>query len=734
MAFAVDEDGTGVPVELTADRLESSPERETRADGNVELRRGPVFLRADELRYRVRDDRAIARGQVRIERDGAVYQGPAAELSIEALEGWFLQPEFDFARQGTRGSAARIDFQGKSRVQAKDAHYTSCPRADAEPDWVLQARDVSLDFAANEGMADGAVLRFLGLPILALPRLSFPVTDARKSGWLPPSINLDSRSGLELSIPYYWNIAPHLDATLSPRIATKRGFGIETEFRYLLPRFEGKLDLNWQPNDLVRGGSRYALELKHLHSLPHGVSASVDIIRVSDDLWWKDFPRGTSSLTPRLLPSGLGLTSDYTWHGIQGQTYLRVLRWQTLRDLDAPIESPYSRSPQAGVFASGEWARLVWRARLEANQFVIDGRSVGDVRPNGLRWHANGVLSLPWRLPGSWIVPTVTLNATQYRTDRPLADTESGASRVIPTFSVDAGLAFERETALLFGRVLRQTLEPRLFYVYTPYKKQDHLPNFDAFGKEFNFSSIYADNAFSGVDRISDAHQITAGVTSRLIEPGNGAELLRLGIAQRFLLQDQRVAPALDGTVDGPPLTQDVSDLLLLGSTGVIPNWSLDAALQYSPDSGRLRRSIVGVAWSPAPFRTMSLRYRLARGLSEQLEAGWQWPLYQAKEGTTASCNGSLYSVGRMTYSLRDSRLTGSLIGLEYDAGCWIGRVVAERLSTGSTEATTRLSVQLELVGLSRLGSNALQVLKDNIPGYRLLRDERGSLPSPSTP
>jgi LPS-assembly protein len=265
--------------------------------------------------------------------------------------------------------------------------------------------------------------------------------------------------------------------------------------------------------------------------------------------------------------------------------------------------------------------------------------------------------------------------------------------------------------------------------VRTPYRQQDQLPNFDAFGRDFNFSSIYATSSFAGNDRISDAYQLTAGATSRLLDPDTGAELLRLGVVQRFLFRDQRVAPAADGSVDGAPLEQRFSDVLLLGATSLVPGWALDASLQYQPDTQRLSRAVVGATWSPGPFRTLSTRYRLARGISEQVELGWQWPLLE-RRGGAGPCRGSWYGVGRVNYSLPDSRITDSVLGVEYDAGCWIARVVSERLSTGRSEATTRLLLQLELVGLSRLGSNPLQVLKDNIPGYRLLREERGTDPS----
>jgi LPS-assembly protein len=259
--------------------------------------------------------------------------------------------------------------------------------------------------------------------------------------------------------------------------------------------------------------------------------------------------------------------------------------------------------------------------------------------------------------------------------------------------------------------------------VRTPYRDQSQLPLFDSAERDFNLVSIYAENAFSGIDRVSDAHQVTAGVTTRLVDVATGAETLRLGIAQRIRLREQRVV------VSGEPQAQRFSDVLLDGSTAVFNPWRLDAALQYNPDSARVVRSIVGARYSPAPFHTVSMGYRLARGLSEQAELGWQWPVYRGTArpvGASGGCGGSVYAVGRLNYSMKDSRLTDSIVGMEYDSACWIGRIVFERLSTGRAEARTQLSLQLELSGLSRIGANPLQVLKDNIPGYRLLREPRG--------
>ena len=346
-----------------------------------------------------------------------------------------------------------------------------------------------------------------------------------------------------------------------------------------------------------------------------------------------------------------------------------------------------------------------------------------------MRLHSLGSISRPVVTPGWTLVPKLSFNAASYALDEQTAGLHRNASRVIPTLSVDSAWTFERDTTW-FGHALRQTLEPRLLYVNTRYVKQDDLPNFDAAAKDFNFESIYSENLFSGVDRVSDAHQLTAGVTTRFFDPNSGAEALRLGLVQRYLFRSLRVTPEVE------PSQQRFSDLLLLASTTLVRSWNLDASIQYSPGDERVQRSIVGVRYSPGPFRTINATYRFTRNLTEQMEVGWQWPVYGPTPDasgetrrSTGACSGSLYAVGRVNYSMRDSRITDSIFGLEYDAGCWIGRIVAERLSTGRSDATTRLLLQLELIGLSKLGTNPLQVLKDNIPGYRLLREDRPTPP-----
>jgi len=734
-----------LPIVLSAREVRGRPDLETLAEGDAEFRRGGVVIRADSLGYDHPQDLAQARGQVQIDSNGNRYSGPELQLKVERFEGFFLKPTYFFSRTNAGGTAERIDFLGEQRALATAATYSSCP-ADGSggPAWLLAADRVRLNFDDNEGVAEGAVLRFLGVPILAAPVLSFPLTDERKSGWLPPSVGIDSRSGVQVAVPWYWNIAPNRDATFTPSVSSRRGFGLSSEFRYLEPRFAGQLRLDALPNDRTTGRSRYAFVGNHDAELPRDTQLAIRALRVSDDDYWKDFPRDLPTLTPRLLLSDLQISRPFgDW-----RSYARALRWQVLQNADSVIDTPYERLPQVGVRTLQRLGPgLEAAAELEFNRFtnpvgtplVANAGGTPSARLTASRTHLLASIGRPWLSPGWNLTPKLAINAASYALDAPLADGRTHFSRVVPTLSVDSAWVFERDTQW-FGRAVRQTLEPRLLYVNTPYRAQPAAVNFDSAVKEFNFESIFSDNAFSGVDRVQDAHQLTAGVTTRLLDPQTGAEALRLGIAQRYLFRDQQITP------DGQPLTQRFSDVLLGASSNLVPRWTLDAALQFNPDSSRVVRSILGARYSPGPYRTVSATYRLARGTSEQLELGWQWPLAGTAARTPAAaavagdlnllaahsrapgsggaeCQGSWYAVGRMNYSLRDSRINDSIVGLEYDAGCWIGRVVAERLSTGRSEATTRLLFQLELVGLSRLGANPLQVLKDNIPGYRLLRE-----------
>ncbi|RZJ10890.1 MAG: LPS-assembly protein LptD [Rubrivivax sp.] len=730
--------GAKPAVVISASQLTAQAEQQANATGAVELRYGELLLNADHLNYRVVDDFARAEGNVRIDHHGNVFTGPRLQLYVNRFEGEFLTPSFFLAATGGAGKADIVKFQDSEHLSASNGSYSSCPAVEnGEPAWQITARQLRLDLAANEGQADGAVLRFLGVPIIAAPSFSFPLSSARKSGWLPPNIFLDNRSGFELGVPYYWNLAPQRDATLTPFVMTKRGAGADGEFRFLEPNHAGRINVDLLPYDRVYRQARWSLKLNgdgKFGDWRYRLKSE----RVSDDDYWKDLSRRVESQTPRLLANDFVLNRqrELSWGAID--TYARLQRWQTLQTVDAPFDSPYQRSPQVGIRVTtsadeavldsfrpwGRKARLEGGLELEYNRFDLPVSARPGQLSGGQRVHALGHVAAPLGGEAWWLIPRLSVNAAAYDLDRSLDDGRRRMSRFIPTFSIDHGWVFERDTQL-FGRTMRQSLEPRLLYVNTPLRDQTALPNFDAAPKDFNFDSIYTDNQFNGVDRVSDLHALSFGATSRWVNASQGEEILRVGAVQRVLFRDQRITP------DGQPVTERFSDLLLAAAARLDEQWWAESTLQINPETRRSVRSVVRARYSPGPFKTVSVAYRLARAQSEQVELAWQWPIYGTpvtqRGANSTSCGGAWYSAGRVQYSLRDKRLTDSVAGFEYDAGCWVLRFGVERLSTGRAETNTRMMLQLELVGLSQLGSNALKVLKDNVPGYRRLSSDRSA-------
>jgi LPS-assembly protein len=730
---------TPAPSTLEADTLQGSPDVQTTATGHVDFQQAGRRILADRLRYDQRSDRARASGNVKLTSEGNWFSGPELDIGVQSLEGYFLSPTYFIGKTQSGGSASRWDFAGPEHAVAHDITYTSCPIPPAgDPDWLLKADKIELDFATNTGTAHGAVLRFYGLPILGAPVLSFPLSDARKSGWLPMAASSDNKSGFQLVVPYYWNIAPNIDAKTAPLLSTRRGLGFETDLRYLAPDFSGKLTLHSLPHDALTQQSRGSLAFTHQGHFLDNFRYNADILRATDDDYWKDFSRHVPSPTPRLLDAKLSaIFEGDTW-----AAYAQTRRWQVLQTLDpsTQIDAPYDRLPQIGMRSSQPLGFGVqWGLEAEFNRFTNpDGyrrdaplssaqSALGNPeRPTGNRTHATASLSWPSLHPGWSLTPKFALNWAQYDLDQPLTSgpyqNHRQAVRTIPSFSLDNAWTFERETTWR-GRAVRQTLEPRMLYVHTPYRAQAGLPLFDTAPQDFNVDSIYSGNIFSGIDRISDARQLTAGLTTRFLSADSGVESARFGVAQRFLFHPQRITPD-----DGPTANQSASDLLLFGASTLSKRWTLDAAVQHSYELGRTVRSTLGARYSPGPYRTLSLAYRLKRSESEQVNLAWQWPVYgpRRSDAGNSACRGTWYSAGRVNYSLRESRITDSVLALEYDSSCWVGRILAKRLSTSKSQATTQFGIEVEFIGLSRLSvlNSPSKVLRDNVPGYLPLRKE----------
>jgi LPS-assembly protein len=702
------------------------PDIDTKIEGNAELRRAGTVIKADKIEYNTLTDKATAEGKVKLNRFGDIYEGTLLDLKVDSFTGFFSQPRFTLLKNDGKGDGERIDFIDEKRSIIKNASYSTCKRNPGPewlPDWVLKAASLSVDTDADEGLAQDATLTFKGLPI-PLPSISFPLSNKRKSGLLAPTYATDNINGVEITLPYYINIAPNRDATLYPSVSSKRGLNLGGEFRYLENNYNGQIRADVMPNDSLRDTSRWGIAGQHLMRYDTGlgsVGLNLNVNRVSDDNYWRDFPRATASLTQRLLSSDAALSLDKDDYSIG----LRLSKWQTLQDLAAPIIPPYDRLPQLTArYGKSNVSGFDFSISSDYTKFSSDKNLTK--QPNASRTMLMAQISRPWAAPGWFFTPKLQLHATKYQFDSPLSDGARTANRFLPTFSVDSGLMFERDTSI-FGRAVTQTLEPRAFYVNTPYRNQSTLPLYDTSANDFSFASAYLENPFSGNDRIADNSLLTLGLTSRFLDPSSGAELARLSAAQRVRFKDQLV------TLPGArPATDRFSDILVGATVNVSPTWSVDTTQQYNSDTAKVVRSTIGTRYSPSNYRVFNLAYRLQRGSSEQIDMGWQWPLNdlwgdkgQDLGAGRGQGDGRWYSVGRMNFSVTDKKLVDSVFGFEYDAGCWLGRVVVENLARSDATSSKRALFQLELIGFARIGSSGtLSSLKNNIPRYQYLREE----------
>lgn len=694
------------PTYVSGDRMTGYSERGVELEGNAELRRGGAVVKGDTLSYDQDTDEARASGNVRVARDGTLAVGPEARLRVEANEGYMLSPDYYFQQTGGSGSAERIDFLDKNQSTIQRATYTTCSPDNA--DWYFSARQLDLDSDRQVGVAHNAVLRFFDVPILAAPVVSFPLTDERRSGVLAPLFAYSSRSGFDLTVPYYFNIAPNRDLTLYPRLMTERGVQLGGDFRYLGNGYSGRIRGEFLPNDKRTNSDRWLYSIQHSQNLAKGLNAYLNLNRVSDDRYPDDLTRTVAQSTLRQYAQEGGVT--YTWGDFN--VLARVQTFQTL----APSQPAYERVPQLnGRFTRYNWNGFDVQVEADYTRFRIPLTTTGLQQPQGERVFIQPSISYPIVRPGWYVTPKVMFNAAQYQMDPAsnLQGAPNTLTRTVPTMSLDAGMTFERDAptvSRLFGVNYLQTLEPRLFYVYTPFRDQRLFPLFDTVQSDFGYGQIFSENPFTGYDRIADNNKLTAGVTTRLIETETGIERFRATLAQRFDFTGQRVQ--LTGTLDDAE--SGYSDLLAATTIQLFRGYYLDTGVQYNPENDRVVQSNVAFAWRPESRKLLNIGYRYRRPTTvtdntaiDQFEISSQWPLTRRT-----------YGIGRVAYDMSGNQLVDTLLGLEYAADCWVGRVAYQRFRNTTQGYTGRVFLQVEFRGLSKIGSNPLDILRLNVPGY----------------
>jgi LPS-assembly protein len=740
-------------IEIEGDKLDLYLDRKMRASGNAVISKGDQKIYGDNIEYDVQNDELKVDGNARIDLGDSEIRGPALKMRLSDSIGEMrdasitlnkqtnnstqrdatprndpsvytqskllntqtsltdnprlyqdnyrepatpigqasIDPKFD----SSRGDAKAVLFEGQDKKRLKDARYTTCePDVD---DWYIKAKEIELDDYTQSGTAKNARVEFKGVPLLYTPWMSFSFNNERKSGLLAPTVGTTSRSGFETLIPYYINIAPDKDATVGVRYLSKRGAQLQGEFRYLGENYSGIDSLEYLDNDSLNGGSRYYANISHNHSLGNGWSAGYNIEKVSDDQYFSEMSTRIISTSRVNLPQ----EGRVDYYGDVWRFNGLVQKYQTLDETNFP----YERLPQLTLAANKEWDYA--NTDLYSQWAYFDQNKDAPIAATGSRLVLYPSISVPFTQSYGFITPKIGVHSTNYHVNdnnfvvNGQTVSNNSDTRTLPIFSLDSGLYFERDLNVVKNSYT-QTIEPRMFYVYIPNKEQDLLPVFDTALADLNMTTLFTENQFTGDDRINNANQLSLALTSRMIDKDSGVERIVATIGQRYYFTDQKVV------LPGGIASEDNSSDIIAAMTARLSNkWNLDAFWQYNTDDAGMVRSNILARYNPEPGKLMNVGYRYTQQFLEQINLSGQWPLSRG-----------WYGVGRFNYSIREKTLIESLAGLEYDAGCWQARAVVQRVETATADANYGLFFQLELGGLASIGSNPLNLLRRDIPGY----------------
>jgi LPS-assembly protein len=682
-------------IDVTSDQGELGRAGDASLTGNVRIRTGQRLLTADAAE--------IDAEQRSVSLEGIVeYLDPTLRVRgrggrFEGQGGSFEGAEFELLEREVRGAARNVQLRDGRILDLEVVRYTACPPGN--DDWTLRAGKISIDQESRIGTGRDVRLDFLGVPILYTPWISFPVGDERKSGLLFPAIGSSGKTGTQIAVPWYWNIAPNYDATFTPRYFSSRGLRLDGEFRYLTPRSRGTVNGEYLHEDRETGGQRSLVDLGHVTHLEPRTRLLVDAANASDSNYFEDFGLGFEGTSVTFLERYAEARRDAGRWSVAGW----VQDYQVLDRALPDEERPYSILPQ--VSAVGRWrdlgAGFEAELRGEAANFDRDVGTTGqrlDLEP-----------SLAWRAErnGAHVAAGASWRATAYSlTDAPAGVDESPV-RNLPLFNAETGFALERPAGSSGQRL--QTLEPRLLYLYVPYRDQDELPVFDTGVPDLNLVQLFRTNRYVGADRVGDANQVSLGVTSRLLDAAGGRQFLSATLGQSYYFEDPRVS-----LPDEPARDRSTSDIIAELELAAFKNWNARLGYQWDPDESVTEKSEVYLQYRPAGNRVVNAGYRFRNDLLEQFDVSAAWPL-----------SPQWRAFGRWVYSLDEEKTLDQFLGFEYGSCCWALRIVTRRFVSSRTGDTdTSVGLQLELKGLSSVGVDSESFLRDAIRGYSALPPE----------
>ncbi|UOO81944.1 LPS-assembly protein LptD [Uruburuella testudinis] len=697
---------------ITADEVQGQTQVRVRAEGDVIIERNNQVLNAEWVDYDQGRDIVTAGNTFTLYQNGTTVSGEHIEYSLAEGTGTATGARMESEHEGRRlqSVSESAQMQGSGRYKLINTKFNTCEPGDAS--WYIKAESIEADQNTGIGVAKNASLVFGGVPVLYTPWADFPLNGNRKSGLLVPIISFGS-DGLELKTPYYLNLAPNYDATITPGIISSRGVQLGGQFRYLQPTYAGQMEGEWMPDDRrSEHNNRYHAKWQHQQQFTTSLSGGIDYNQVSDDDYYRDFYGRNDIARSVNLNRQAWLNHHTRIGGGTLDSYATVQKYQTLANSSGYKDEPYAIMPRL----SSRWQKNIGNAQINAfGQFT---RFEHDDKQSG-----NRVVVYPsvkWDFHNQWayVRPKIGVHATYYDLDRFDGSTTRHNSRVLPIFNIDSGMTFERR-AQAFGNDYIQTLEPRLFYNYIPTKSQNNLPNFDSSENSFTYEQLFRENLYSGNDRINSANSISTAVQTRILRPDTGAELFRAGIGQKFYIKNDNVL--LDGSVSR--YQRNRSDWIAFAHGNVSNSVRIDTDIHYNQNQTRVENFAAGIRYNPEAGKVLSARYKYGRNERiylqddgeyfydklSQIDLAAQWPIKQ-----------NIYAVARYNYALNVKRPLELLAGVEYKSGCgcWSASVVAQRYVTGLNDSKNAVFFNLQLKDLSNIGNNPFEQLRLAIPGY----------------
>jgi LPS-assembly protein len=671
-------------ISLKSRSFTASPDADAEALGQVELRRADQLLLTEILRYNPQSETVTIPGHLSYTDSVLHISGSDAQYSFLDENGHFSNVDYGLTGSSANGTAAEILVSSNTQSVLRDLYFSTCPGED--PEWVLTADELELDFDTGVGKARKAKLEFFDFPILYLPYMTFPITNQRKSGFLYPTLSTANDNGFEFGIPYYWNIAPNQDATIKPRYFTERGAMLTGEYRFITRKTGGRLDFDFMPDDRKTDDHRYHYRFEHNTLFTKRWTSNLVFDRVSDDQYFQDFSNSLAGASRQYLRSKAGIYGSGQYWTLSAF----IDDFQVVDEAVVEFNEPHRRLPRITFDLDRPWGSKGLRLRLDTELVYFD-------RDQGVTgWRMDLFPRLEWNFETSWgyMRPSAGYRYTTYELDRRGGLGDESPDRGLSIVSFDTGLFMERYNKN--GNI--QMLEPRLFYLYVPHRDQADLPDFDTAPYTFGFSQLFHFNRFTGADRQADANQLTVALTTRSINQKLGRELWSLSFGQIIYFEDQRVRLLQNETLE-------TSESPFIAEFILHPTKRLSSRIgaQWNWQTNEFDVAVVGVTHRASNGTRFGAEYRFRRNSLDQFDLRYYQPV-----------NANWRVLGRVNYSLKDSDLLAAEAGFEYDSCCWGIRVVAKRfLRNRDGDHRDALYVELFLKGLTNIGRSASPLFYD---------------------